>query len=134
MTRIEGTAANLPASYMQAALGARQLGMAFDRQLRMQADAIAAQANGGGMVDQRSLQEFNALGHTLRRLDELLTANLQLAKVNPAVAERYLRTALGTPPAPGEPMATRSIREVVAALEQQPPYQWPNGSDVGVPA
>jgi hypothetical protein len=134
MTRIEGSAANLPASYMQVALGAQQLGIEIDAELRRRGAAISAQAQGGGMVDAGTLQAFNAYAHLRRDMDQLLRQNLGRAMSDPAGAEQALRAALLAIPVGGDRTSRLDWMQQLNDTLRAPVHAWPNGSDVAVPA
>ena len=92
MIQIEGSAHNLPTSYLEAAMRAQELleQTRADMDKLMQQLADSANAN-GGKVDQAALAQLQSMVQNQEAAHEALRANFELAKQDPATAQAQLQ-------------------------------------------
>lgn len=92
MIQIEGSAHNLPTSYLEMAMRAQDLleQTRADMDALMQHVADTAKANAGA-VDQKALEQLRLMTENQQAAHEALRANFELAKRDPATAQAQLQ-------------------------------------------
>jgi hypothetical protein len=94
MVHIEGSARNLPASYMAAADRAADVTAALQERVRTLSNEAAATIRQTGVPNQAQLQQVRAAQEQQMAFASAVKRNFDLAKVNPSVAEAALARAL----------------------------------------
>jgi hypothetical protein len=94
LVNIEGTAANLPASYLASANRAQDFAASVDARLDQLSNRVAQEANQTGNFDPAPLQQVSQLAADRAKLSDALKRNFDLAKQNPSEAQSRLDRAL----------------------------------------
>lgn len=94
LIQVEGSAANLPASYLASANRGQDFAAGIDRQVTQLSNAVAGTANQTGSFDPVQLQQVTQLTQDRAKLSDALKRNFELAKTNPSEAQARLDRAL----------------------------------------
>ena len=95
--QIDGSASNLPASYLASANRGQDVAATVKARLDQLSNDAAATANRTGSFDPAQMQQVTALAEQAKDLQLALRRNLDLAKANPADAQARLDRALQAP-------------------------------------
>lgn len=94
MLNIQGSAANLPASYLASANRAQDFAASIDARIAQLSNATANAANQTGSFDVAQLRQVEQLTADRARLSDALRRNFDLAHANPSDAQSKLDRAL----------------------------------------
>ncbi len=91
MIQIEGSAHNLPASYLELAMRAQELLEQSRQDIEEMTRLIAEAADKAGVIDQAALVELEEMSANQHAAHEALRANFEFAKQDPQAAQAQLQ-------------------------------------------